>query len=208
MQTTQDIISSANSSPDLLGPNVPGGGTIVHEILQSDLPPAEKTFDRINDEVGTITGAAFETTAQTLRVLLYYVYSDAEILRRLRAELTGLAAKAIDAEQAGVQLQLSLLERLPYLTAVLMEGLRLSPGIATRMARIAPDRELVYGDEWVIPAGTPVGMTTLLMHMDESLYPDPRRFDPERWTDMDRRKKCEKTYAPFSRGTRICLGMQ
>lgn len=72
------------------------------------------------------------------------------------------------------------------------------------MARIAPDREVVY-DRWAIP---PVGMTTLLMHHDESLYPDPKRFNPERWMNMDKRRKAEKTYAPFSRGTRICLGFQ
>lgn len=88
-----------------------------------------------------------------------------------------------------------------------MEGLRLSPGIATRMAGIAPDRDLVY-KEWVIPKGTPVGMTTLLMHLDGSIYPNPKVFDPERWADLDTRKKYEKIYAPFSRGTRSCLGMQ
>jgi cytochrome P450 len=74
------------------------------------------------------------------------------------------------------------------------------------MARIAPDRELVY-DKWTIPAGTRVGMTMLLMHLDENLYPDPKKFDPERWMDMESRKEAVKTYAPFSRGTRICLGM-
>lgn len=50
-------------------------------------------------------------------------------------------------------------------------------------------------------------MTTLLMHTDETLYPDPKRFDHDRWMDLDARKKAEKTYVPFSRGTRICLGM-
>jgi cytochrome P450 len=62
-------------------------------------------------------------------------------------------------------------------------------------------------EHWSIPKGTPVGMTTLLMHMNEDLYPEPTRFIPDRWTDIEKRKKAEKTYAPFSRGTRICLGM-
>jgi cytochrome P450 len=75
------------------------------------------------------------------------------------------------------------------------------------MARIAPDRPLVY-DKWRIPAEAPVGMTALLMHTDERLYPDPGRFDPERWMDNEKRKKADGTFAPFSRGTRICLGTQ
>lgn len=61
---------------------------------------------------------------------------------------------------------------------------------------------------WRIPAGTPVGMTTMLMHEDKSLYPEPKRFKPERWMEIEARRKAEKTYAPFSRGTRVCLGMK
>ncbi|KUI53174.1 Trichodiene oxygenase [Cytospora mali] len=49
-------------------------------------------------------------------------------------------------------------------------------------------------------------MTVFLMHTDEALYPEPMRFDPERWVGAAR-KTSEKTFAPFSRGTRICLGM-
>ncbi|KAK5992086.1 N-acetyltryptophan 6-hydroxylase ivoC [Cladobotryum mycophilum] len=178
--------------------------TIIHEILESSLPPTEKTSDRINDEVSTITGAAFETSAATLRLILYYVYGDAKILRRLRAELA-TATKGHNTTNTA-DLDVAAFEQLPYLTAVIMEGLRLSPGIATRMARIAPDRDLEYR-EWRIPAGTPVGMTTLLMHTDEQIYPEPKSFEPERWIDMDVRRKANKTYAPFARGTRICLGM-
>ncbi|RYP52142.1 hypothetical protein DL768_002692 [Monosporascus sp. mg162] len=172
--------------------------TIIDEILRSDLPSSEKTLKHVNDEVGTITGAAFETTAQALRQVLYQIYSNKAILSRLRAELSTLPS-ADDQNLAA-------LERLPYLTAILMEALRLSPGVASRLARIAPDRDLVYG-KWSIPSGTPVGMTALLMHKNESLYPDPEKFDPERWMDIEARKKADKTFAPFSRGTRICLGM-
>jgi cytochrome P450 len=91
---------------------------------------------------------------------------------------------------------------------VITEGLRLSPGLATRLARIAPDRELVYDDKWVTSAGTSISMTTLLMHWDESVYPDARRFEPERWIDKERMRNAEKNFAPFSRGMKSYLGMQ
>jgi cytochrome P450 len=153
------------------------------------------------DDVATVTGAGFEPTASVLRLIFYHLFSNAEMLQRLRTELKSATAQSSDT------VDLRTLEQLPYLTSVLMEGMRLSPSVASRQARIAPDRDLVYG-EWRIPAGTPVGMTTLFMHMDERLYPDPKRFDPDRWMNLNIRKKAEKTYAPFSRGTRICLGMQ
>lgn len=104
------------------------------------------------------------------------------------------------------KLEVKKLEQFPYLTSVIMEGMRLSPAIGSRMARIAPDRDLFYGN-FRIPAGTPVGMTIILMHTDETLYPAPLSFNPDRWMDLEERKKMEKTYAPFSRGTRMCLGM-
>lgn len=173
--------------------------TVVHEILDSNLLPGDKEFQRVFDDVATLSGAGFETTASVLRLVVFHVFSNPTILQRLRKELASINLSETR--------DLKKLEQLPYLTSIIMEGLRLSPAIASRSARIAPDRALIYG-KWSIPAGTPVGMTTLLMHTDERLYPDPMSFDPGRWMDLEARKKAEKVYGPFGRGTRMCLGMQ
>lgn len=153
--------------------------------------------------MATITGAGFETTASVLRLILFHIFSNQQILQRLRGEIATLNEASLSSD---AKLEVKRLEQLPYLTSVIMEGMRLSPAIGTRMARIAPDRDLFYGD-LRIPAGTPVGMTIILMHTDETLYPEPLSFNPDRWMDPEARKKVDKTYAPFSRGTRICLGM-
>ncbi len=183
--------------------------TMARSILNSkQLPPSEKEFERIHNEVDAVTSAGIETVGQTLRLTCFHIYDNPKILQRLRDELTDvskyLGPNVASAEGKQV---LSQLERLPYLSAVVKEGLRMSPGIATRMARIAPDREIRYGS-YSIPAGTPVGMTVLLMHYDEMQYPDPQTFSPERWLSSESRKQGEKIFAPFSRGTRMCVGMQ
>lgn len=192
-----EVIKS--SSPD----SNKGQNTLVYEIVRSNLPPAEKEFGRIIDDIQTVNGAAFDTTSNAMRLIFYHVFSNDEILRRLRKEIGDAVAAAAAANDE--PLQVKTLEQLPYLTSTIMEGLRLSPAIASRSARIT-NKDLVYGD-WVIPAGTPVGMTTLLMHTDEKLYPDPLRFNPDRWMDPAARRAAEKRYAPFSKGTRMCLGM-
>jgi cytochrome P450 len=156
------------------------------------------------NDVATITGAGFETTAAVMRLTCYHVFSNADILQRLRAELATVTELS-SIEDRNVKVKE--LEQLPYYTSILMEGLGLSPAIGSRMARIAPDRDLFYGDSR-IPAGTPVSMTTILMHTDETLYLAPLSFNPDRWMDVEARKKIEKVYAPFSKGTRMCLGMQ
>ena len=175
---------------------------LVSQILSSvNLDNADKTPDRLDDEIITVVGVAIETTAQTLRALVYWLYSSPELLQNLRHEL----ATQIDPADPWNNRSF---ERMPYLNAVILETLRLNPGIVTRGARIAPDRELVYKD-WVIPAGTPVGMTIWLLHHDEQLYPDPFKFKPSRWLDPEtgRLVQSNTVFAPFSKGTRSCVGM-
>jgi cytochrome P450 len=46
------------------------------------------------------------------------------------------------------------------------------------------------------------------MHHDESIFPDSYRFNPERWTDPAERKRLEKYMVAFSKGSRMCIGMQ
>lgn len=190
MDDTKNFIRAAES-PDDEGPR-----TLVHEIVQSRLPPPEKSFERIFDEVSTTTGAGYETTGFVMRIAIFHIYSNPKILQELRAEL----ARAPDHV-------LETLEQLPYLTATIMEAMRLAPGIATRSARIAQDKDLIYAD-WRIPAGTPVGMTIHLLHQNEEEYPEPRRFNPDRWMDPSPWRLGEKTFVPFGKGRRNCIGMQ
>lgn len=180
--------------------------TLVHEILQSDLPPTDKTLEHLYDDMVTISSAGFETTAHVMRAVLYYVYKNPDILNRLREELDAASQDSTGLEKG--KPNLTALEQLPYLTGALMEGLRLGMPVSSRLARVAPDRELVYNDKWHIPPGTPVGMTMLLLNRNEDLYPDHKRFLPERWMGPTVRKNADKTFAPFNRGTRSCLGQQ
>jgi cytochrome P450 len=123
------------------------------------------------------------------------------VLRKLKAELLtaipGLSKS----------LPLSALEQLPYLTACIQEGLRLSCGVSSRLQRICPDEDLLFNDgkkQWTIPRGTPVGMTSTLVHYDPSIFPSPKSFRPERWIENPR---LDKYLIAFSKGSRQCIGI-
>ena len=201
---TKEIMAKHHAGKRDLSDDPP---TLVDEILSaSALPPAEKEYQRVNDEVTTVMGGGFESSAQMLRQTAYQVYANPTILSRLRVELNSLS---LAGDWTPTQLM-----QLPYLTAVLKEGLRLSPGLGTRMARLT-DQCIQYQSSkssqvWAIPSRTPVGMTTLFMHMDEDIFMEPEKFKPDRWLDGDEddRRRLERHFAPFSRGTRVCLGMQ
>lgn len=98
---------------------------------------------------------------------------------------------------------LQILESLPYLNAVIREGLRITHPVTHRISRSFPDKNLIYKDV-VIPAGTIVHMTALLIHENEEVFPDAKVFRPERWLGEE---KLQRYLVPFSRGSRGCLGI-
>jgi cytochrome P450 len=72
------------------------GETILHGIMESELPSSDKTVDRLHQEALTIVGAVTETTGSTLDTITYYVLSNPQLLKQLKAELTRAFPHVID----------------------------------------------------------------------------------------------------------------
>ena len=143
------------------------------------------------------------TTAWALSVATYHLLASSRVLAKLKTELKA----AIPNPEAYVPL--SQLEKLPYLVAVAQEAVRLSYGVCTRLQRVSPEKPMIFmdsnsGKQWSIPPGTPVSMTSALIHHDQSIYPDSKSFIPERWIENPR---LERYMVSFSKGSRQCLGM-
>ena len=178
--------------------------TIFHELLEGNLPPQEKSVGRLADEAQLMIGAGLETTAWALTTLSYHLISNPAILKKLRAELE----EAIPDPAA--KLESIYLEKLPYLSACIQEGIRLSYGVSSRNPRISPDKPTKYRD-WVIPAGTPVSMTIIDVHHDEHIFKNSRSFIPERWLDSPKTEDGEnlgRYFVAFGKGARSCLGIK
>ncbi|KAI0538391.1 cytochrome P450 family protein [Xylaria digitata] len=175
--------------------------TVLREIIADpDLGPSEKTPKRLMFEAKTLLNAGTGTVSWTLTTAIWYLTANPDIRARLRAEILTVMPDP----RKPVKFQE--LEQLPYFTAVLKESLRLGYGATLRSARAAPDRVLQYKD-WTIPPGTPVSITISHMHHNPDVFHDPMRFDPERWLgDPEKRHRLERSFVPFSRGTRNCLG--
>ncbi|KAJ9665810.1 hypothetical protein H2201_004118 [Coniosporium apollinis] len=192
--------------------------TIFHDLLSSKLPPSELTLPRLTEEGLTLIGAGTVTTSHTLATTVYHLLSAPSKLSRLRSELATLT----NPTEPSRPLTWTQLEHLPYLSAIVSEGLRLSYGVSHRLQRVSPDAALRYGD-WVIPAGTPVSMTQMFIHNDAGIFESPSSFIPERWLPSSSSSSSSSTgesdataadpshlrkyLVPFSRGTRSCVGM-
>jgi cytochrome P450 len=167
-------------------------------VLNSDLPESEKSDARLGDEAQLIVAAGLITTSWALTVASYHIIANPSILAKLRQEL----------DEAGMRKSTALdwhkLEALPFLNGCVHESIRLAHGVTTRSPRLAPDTELRYAD-WVIPKNTPVSMTNVDVLMNEKIYPQPRKFRPERWSENP---ELEKYFVPFTKGSRQCLGLK
>ncbi|KAL2062093.1 hypothetical protein VTL71DRAFT_6359 [Oculimacula yallundae] len=194
----QKVIDNIANGDDKHDPILPR--TVFHTLLDSDLPAEEITKDRMAQEAQVIIGAGADTTAHALSIITFHLLNSPDKLEKLRKEL-GAAFP-----DSNTSMKLTDVENLPYLSAVIQEGLRLSYGLSTRLARIAPDEVLQY-KEYSIPAGTPVGMTSVMMHHNETIFPDSYTFTPERWLDPAVAKRLERYIVTFTRGSRQCIGM-
>ncbi|KAL4744868.1 hypothetical protein BDW72DRAFT_212034 [Aspergillus terricola var. indicus] len=179
-------------------------GTIFHDLLASDLPRSELTLPRLKDEAMSIVGAGIETTKMASVVTTFHILQNPRILQKLQDELDS----AIPDPTAPPSL--SVLENLPFLAACIKEGIRLGYGATGRSPRISRTESLRYG-AWSIPVGVMVSMDSYHMHHDESVFPDSYAFVPERWLDgargPDGTGSLNKYLASFSRGTRMCVGI-
>lgn len=178
--------------------------TIFHEILdEPSLPPEEKSVMRMKAEASSFVGAGTLTVAHMLSLTCFFVLKEPAIYKRLMAELR----EAMPDPESSIGHQK--LESLPYLNAVVDEGLRLSYGSMHRLSRSHPN-EAIHFRGWTIPPGTPVGCSAYLIHTNPELFPEPHTFRPERWLELEpRERQHRRNYLNnFGRGTRQCVGMR
>jgi cytochrome P450 len=89
-----------------------------------------------------------------------------------------------------------------------MESMRITASVTGRLARIAPDETLIYGD-YKIPPGNPVSMDTHFTLLDPKYFPEPTKFDPDRWQRAaENNQSLEKYFHPFGKGSRMCIGIK
>ncbi|KAI3318956.1 putative cytochrome P450 [Xylariaceae sp. AK1471] len=177
--------------------------TIFSELLGSDLPQREKTLGRLGSEAQQLIGAGLETVAWALTTTVFHLISNPSVLKKLQVELE----KAIP-DPAAIPDSLYL-ERLPYLTGCVREGVRLSTGVSVRLPRVSRDKPMKYKN-WLIPAGTPVSMTTIDVLNDNQIFQNPRTFIPERWLDNPKTSEGDhltRYFVPFGKGPRMCIGI-
>jgi cytochrome P450 len=141
----------------------------------------------MHEQLRTLLAAGHETSATSLTWALYHIYRDDTVRERLLAELSN---RPTPKEMA----------KLPYLGAVIQETLRMHPTVSIVLRRLTGPLT-VRGV--ACSEGDIVGIALPALHFNPDIWPDPNRFDPDRFLT---RRVSPFEYAPFGGGHRRCIG--
>ncbi|KAG6833547.1 hypothetical protein H0H87_005198 [Tephrocybe sp. NHM501043] len=173
---------------------------IYHHLLTSKEGRELPSRQSLVDEASVMVAAGSDTIGNTCTIGSFHVLSNPEIHSKLFEELRSVWP------HGDLDVKFEMLEKLPYLTAVIKESLRLSHGVVNPLPRVVPSTTVI-ADE-VIPAHAVVSMGATFMHLNAQIFKDPLEFRPERWLNDEKVPGMDEYLVPFSKGPRSCIGIK
>lgn len=178
----------------LLNASDTGADTSADTDTSADNAPQRMTDTQLRDECVTVILAGHETTANALSFALALLARHPDVQQRLHDE----AAEALH-DNAPTAAHYT---KLPYATQVFAEAMRLYPPVWVT-GRMAAEPYDIAG--FHVAAGASIMAPQYAVHTDERWWPDPLRFDPERFTEAAKATRPRNAYFPFGGGSRQCI---
>ena len=170
-------------------------GSLLDLMLAASPADEEGSRQSLRDQVITIFLAGYETVANALSWTWYLLSQNPGCEANFHAELDSVLQGRLPGIEA--------VSRLRYTENVMAESLRLYPP-AWAMGRYARN-DFVLGN-YFLPARTTVLISQFITHRDPRYFPDPLRFDPDRFLAEGKAQRAKFTYFPFGAGARQCIG--
>lgn len=188
-QAALDIVHACKADPHRDAP-------LVQQLIAATDPDTGKplTDTEIANELIIFIFAGHDTTATAITYALWQLGRHPDLQDRVAREVAALGDRQLTPDDV---------HHLGYTGQVLKEALRLCPPGATG-TRMTTRDVAVAG--YRIPAGTMLVVGRMSVHRDPTLWPDPLRFDPDRFTEENSRDRDRWQYIPFGGGPRSCIG--
>ncbi|KAH8277680.1 hypothetical protein KR018_003469, partial [Drosophila ironensis] len=180
--------------------------TLKREAAAGPEDHKARDIDYLVAQAAIFQTAGYETSASTMTLTLYELARNVELQERLRQEITEFFGDDDHISYERIQ-------EMPYLSKVVNETLRLYPivGYAERQCSQPAQGEkftLAPHHSMELPHGMSVYVSTLALHRDPEYWPDPDKYDPERFDPANRKHLNMDAYMPFGVGPRNCIGMR
>ncbi|KAJ6636551.1 Cytochrome P450 4C1, partial [Pseudolycoriella hygida] len=153
----------------------------------------------IVDEVNTFMFAGHDTTAMGISWTLYMLGLHPDVQQSVFEELENIFNGS---DRPAV---LDDLNAMKYLERVIKEVMRLYPSVPTFSRVLSED---VLLDEYILPKGAWIRVGIYYLHRDPRFYPQPEKFDPDRFLPENTVARHPYAYIPFSAGPRNCVGQK
>ncbi|KAK9696688.1 Cytochrome P450 [Popillia japonica] len=141
--------------------------------------------------------AGFETSATTINFCLFELAQNAEIQQKVRDEIEDVLQDE--------EVTYDSVDRMKYLDQVIDETLRKYPAVPHLSRKCTTDYR-IPGTNTILEKNRRVYISILGLHRDPEYYPDPEKFDPERFSTENKAKRHPFTFIPFGEGPRNCIG--
>jgi cytochrome P450 len=156
---------------------------------------ARLTDQKIRDQIVTFLTVGHETTATALMWTWYLLSENPDGAKKVYSEVDRVLGNRLPSGQD--------FDCLRYTRMVFSESMRLYPPIWLMTRRAVRDVKI---DGFVIRSGSYVHLSPFVMHRDPRYFPEPERFDPERWTPEAAAARPKFSYFPFGGGSLQCIG--
>ncbi|XP_059491241.1 probable cytochrome P450 6a13 [Neocloeon triangulifer] len=143
--------------------------------------------------------AGFETSSTVICFTLLELAMNPDVQRKAQIEVDECLA------QNNGKISYDTLKDMKYLDWVLKESMRKYPPVALH-SRLCTKKYVIPETNVVLEKGTIIGIPNHALQNDPKYFPDPDRFDPERFSDEDLLRKYQYIYTPFGEGPRQCIG--
>jgi len=170
-------------------------GDVLSALLQARDASGGMSDKQLRDELTTLIEAGHITAANTITWSWYLLASHPEVEAKLHQELDAVLENRVPSFQD--------VERLRYTHMVLLEVMRVYPPAWLLSRRVLDDFSI---GGYKLPAGSLILMSPYVTQRDSRYFPEPDRFDPERWRPEVRQDRPPLSYFPFGVGSRRCIG--
>lgn len=140
-----------------------------------------------------------DTTTSAVAFTFYHLSRNQEVQQKVLDEIVAV----LGASDKNSYLDYKILQELKYLEMVIKESMRITPPVPM-IGRELTEPTILHGV--TVPAGTTINIPVYAMHHADDVFPEPEKFDPERFTLEEIQKRNPYAYIPFSAGPRNCIG--